>query len=286
MCGLGMMASDVTMRMMRPRTAWGGRTGCRSVCALAATFAVACAFAAAQQPSSESTKVPDRATWVRLDCMTSGCHAKLAVQQFVHAPVSQGACDSCHEAADEAKHTFELVGEGAESCFECHEDLGDALEESDTYLSRHFPVAEGDCLSCHDPHASKLAGLLSSSYRERRYGRFDEDQFELCFQCHDAELVTEPETDETTKFRNGEVNLHHLHTGADGKGRNCKTCHTPHMSRQARLVREGVMFKKWKMPLQYLPTKTGGYCGPACHSARSYDRIQAVSREKPARPPK
>ncbi len=242
---------------------------------------------AAQPPASETPKVPDRARWVKLDCMTSGCHAKLAAKKVVHAAVSQGGCDTCHEVADGDKHTFALVAEGGALCLDCHEELGDALEDTDTMLSRHFPVAEGECLSCHDPHATMQPALLLESYRERRYGRFDESQFELCFQCNDPEMVTEKDTDEATAFRNGTVNLHHVHVGADAKGRNCRTCHKPHVSEQARLVREGIMFKKWKLPLKYLPTKTGGYCGPACHVARTYDRIQPVPvGTTPALPPK
>lgn len=247
---------------------------------------VTCATLVPAQDATEKATMPDRGTWVRLDCLTSGCHAKLSAKPVVHAPVSQGACDACHEVDDADAHSFASVGEGADGCLECHVALDELLEETETNRSSHFPVTQGDCLSCHDPHASNLPALLSASYRPQRYARFEESQFELCFQCHDAELVTESTTDEATRFRNGEVNLHHVHVGVDGKGRNCQTCHVAHVSGQSALVREAVMFKEWPMPLRYLPTKTGGSCGPGCHTATTYDREEAVPRGPGATPPK
>jgi hypothetical protein len=44
----------------------------------------------------------------------------------------------------------------AETCAACHD------EESEEFSARHLGLPAGalDCGSCHDPHASKMAGML------------------------------------------------------------------------------------------------------------------------------
>lgn len=237
------------------------------------------ALSYAQQGNETGKKAappPDRATWKNLDCLTSGCHSSLEGKKFVHAPVEAKECDSCHEVDDEAAHEYKLGSTEPDLCLDCHDDLAESLEEDGDSRSRHHPAAEGECSSCHDPHASTVARLLTGGYPSDLYGEFEEERYELCFECHDVELVSEQRTSEATEFRNGTVNVHYLHVAKNAKGRGCNLCHTPHASGQDRLVRTSLKFNEWDMPIQFKVTETGGYCGPACHTAKSYDRIKPV----------
>lgn len=53
-------------------------------------------------------------------------------------------------------------------CLECH-DLADALAAK----VKHPPAAEGDCSACHNPHVSRLEGLLL------------DQPGPLCARCHE-----------------------------------------------------------------------------------------------------
>ena len=195
-------------------------------------------------------------------------------------------CDSCHEAADEDAHEYKLESTEPDLCLDCHDEVSESLEEDGESGSWHQPAAAGECSSCHDPHVSTVARLLTGAYPSKPYGKFSEERYELCFECHDAELVTEQRTSEATEFRNGTVNVHYLHVAKNAKGRGCNLCHMPHAGVQPRLLRASVMFKEWDMPIQFKVTETGGYCGPACHSAKSYDRINPADWSVAPKEPK
>ena len=81
-----------------------------------------------------------------------------------------------------------------ELCYQCHDDF------SKDYKSLHYPVEEGDCTTCHNPHQSKNSSLLIKPTGE------------LCEDCHDLnQLLT------------GDV-----HEGIDKD--QCMDCHNPHGS--------------------------------------------------------
>ena len=135
-------------------------------------------------------------------CATSGCHDGFAKKPVVHTPIEQGACDACHEAKPEAKHSFKLKAEGAALCTECHE----AQEFEGKVV--HAPIGQGQCTACHDPHSSKEKSLI----------RF-ESTGAMCGECHSEAL-------EGLKFVHGPA--------AAGQ---CTTCHAPHVSTEAKLLR-------------------------------------------------
>lgn len=221
---------------------------------------------AAGQEQPETVESP----YAGKSCLSAGCHADLTEPKVVHAPVKDNECSECHEETDETNHEFSMTAEAAELCYECHDES--EVADADEGGSVHSPVAQGDCASCHQPHASQHKGLLIEAYTEDFYVPIDEsDRYALCFECHDYELIEESETD-STEFRNGELNLHYLHVSKERKGRSCRTCHESHLSEQAGLVRPSVPFGKWKMTLRFVATGTGGACGPSCHSAKQYDR--------------
>ncbi len=85
-------------------------------------------------------------------------------------------------------------------CFECHSEL-DATSRGQHV---HTAFADGDCASCHNPHASKHEGLLVDDTRL------------LCLKCHE-------EMNATVDF----VAPHQPVAIGD-----CASCHDPHASNQ------------------------------------------------------
>jgi predicted CXXCH cytochrome family protein len=128
-------------------------------------------------------------------CVTSECHATLLAARHVH-PATE-SCGDCHEAVATphpraGTRTFRLVAQPPELCNSCHEAFG-------RKASVHEPVKAGECTTCHDPHASDQAKLLTQPVGE------------LCANCHS----------EPTELKN-------LH-GPVSAGE-CTACHRPHES--------------------------------------------------------
>ena len=101
-----------------------------------------------------------------------GCHPHKAEKIFIHLPVKNNECPSCHKPSGQKhpkfkKEAFVMTDKGkAGLCNECH-------ERKDTKKHVHPPVAAGDCTDCHDPHQS------DSKYQLKESGEA------LCYQCHD-----------------------------------------------------------------------------------------------------
>jgi predicted CXXCH cytochrome family protein len=128
-------------------------------------------------------------------CVTTACHATLLQPKTVHAATE--SCSGCHESTAEphpqaGQKTFKLTGEPPDLCFNCHDAFGKKK-------AAHAPVKDGQCTTCHDPHASAQAKLLTQPAGE------------LCLSCHS----------DKTEFK-------HLH-GPASTG-DCTACHTPHES--------------------------------------------------------
>jgi predicted CXXCH cytochrome family protein len=103
----------------------------------------------------------------------------------------------------EDQHEF-TIEDPPSLCAECHEDLLGAINAADHL---HDP-AEEDCLDCHAPHGSAIEGMLN------------EEQIELCFDCHDKDEVLAEE------YQHGPT--------AEGA---CSECHDPHSSSNGGLLR-------------------------------------------------
>ena len=88
----------------------------------------------------------------------------------------------------------------------CH----DTAKPKDADAHVHEPVAKGDCLACHQSHASPRAALVSRSPQQ------------LCTGCH-AQVATE-------------AAQAHGHAPA-AKG-DCTSCHDPHQSGQRALLKQ------------------------------------------------
>jgi predicted CXXCH cytochrome family protein len=128
------------------------------------------------------------------------CHDEdIVEEEYVHGPVSQGACNMCHDPHAASRDNL-LHAEGLDLCGECHEDIAEAIEESE-YI--HDP-AEDDCTDCHNPHSGPYPRMLFA------------EKHELCNECHDdiVEIAQDAPVDHEPVLSKDE----------------CLTCHSPHAS--------------------------------------------------------
>ncbi|MBW1646235.1 MAG: cytochrome c3 family protein, partial [Deltaproteobacteria bacterium] len=142
-------------------------------------------------------------------CVTGKCHAGLRSRPHPHEPVAAGDCLDCHQRqpgvshpAPKGKTSFRLAAAGADLCYQCHDHFSGGP-------TVHEPVAEGDCLACHDVHGGTRPALM----------RVGEDGQPVCFSCHDPEPFA-------GKYSHGPA--------AAGA---CDRCHEPHAAANRQLLR-------------------------------------------------
>ena len=182
-----------------------------------------------------------------------------------HRPLAFGRCDPCH------RYDGKLLKPVRELCLGCHGG------EEFTRRIAHAPVKRGECLSCHDPHVSRLPALLKARFAPGRWITREGD-IALCLGCHDRRTFYSA-TAEVTLFRAGGSNLHALHVGGAAPSRpgetrqtlSCRNCHEVHSSEWPRLVRReldcgGVPCLK----LDFRRTDSGGQCLSGCHGPQAY----------------
>lgn len=222
-------------------------------------------------------------------CITSSCHADMGQKKYVHAVGVDGKnCNRCHEIVKEGEHSFKkLPSETYPLCAKCHSeefttppDLKGSppkVKLKDKEIKFHAPFAEGKCTECHDAHESNFHKHLKAEYPREFYASYSAEIYSLCYKCHKEmkEALAEPRTLNATGFRNGNLNLHFRHVNKT-KGRNCKTCHHHHGSKNPKLIKESFLFGKRKLAIKYEKTKTGGSCTTACHVPVKYDRYKPV----------
>lgn len=209
-------------------------------------------------------------------CTTAQCHGATASSLDIHP--KEAGCPSCHVSVAKphpqaGKKTFERVDNGL--CLECHADT-----VSMEMKVLHGPLKTGDCTACHNPHGGAYGKLLVKQHPSSMFVNYSGKEYELCFSCHKRTLLMFPDTSFSTGFRDGDRNLHFLHVNRKKRGRNCTLCHTLHGGDLPRLVAGKVDFGKWRMPLHFKKTATGGGCNPGCHSPRRYDRKNQVNRQQ------
>jgi len=101
-------------------------------------------------------------------------------------------------------------------CYECHTKLKENL--SNSYV--HFPFKQGQCLSCHNAHATSQKGLLNDEINA------------LCLSCHESVRKLLKKSNVHASVKNGIcTDCHYAHSG---KNRNllirdekeiCWSCH-------------------------------------------------------------
>lgn len=189
-------------------------------------------------------------------------------------------CLNCHSPHD-APYPKQLMDEPMALCLNCHDEklkkgasvtmqnMKDLFEKNKDW---HGPIRERDCSGCHMVHGSTNFKILKHSYPEEFYASFSQEQYELCFNCHQPSLVQEQKTTTLTGFRDNDGNLHYLHVNKKIKGRTCRACHETHASQNPQHIREAVPFGQWMLPIRYEKSSDGGKCSPGCHAPKEYKR--------------
>lgn len=144
----------------------------------------------------------------------TGCHdphgsnMPSILYDVVHKPVMTKMCNQCHEEATSASPLKTKRG-GAELCKGCHNTM---YNETFGKSRVHWPLLDKQgCLSCHNPHAGKVKGLLK------------EPMLNLCGKCHP----------DTIQRQEKSVAKHEpIKAGA------CSACHDPHSSNSPLLVKK------------------------------------------------
>ena len=212
-----------------------------------------------------------------------------------HSAVTmENGCMHCH-SAHASTIEFVLKDEPMTLCMSCHDKpIGVSREEVLKAFTKeiagkeflHGPVAQKDCKGCHASHGSEYFRLLVKDYPSQFYAPFKEENYELCFSCHEKTLVLTKETENLTDFRNGDLNLHYLHVNKPYRGRTCRSCHETHGSNLPKHIRATVPYGMWQLPIKFEKTETGGSCKPGCHLPFAYDRKEPVDYTKPVAKPK
>jgi len=218
------------------------------------------------------------------------CHGeflqKVETYKYTHAPMIEGkACQNCHSPHTSNQEHL-LSQKTMDLCLECHNkkietgtrvlhNIGAEIESS-KYL--HGPLREGNCVACHAAHGSDFWDILDKEFPRDFYAPYKEGAYDLCFECHDRQIVQDEESS-VTNFRNGLRNLHYVHVNRE-KGRTCRACHNEHASNQPKHIREEVPFGRWTMKVEYVKTDTGGGCTTGCHLPYKYDRVDPVENVK------
>ena len=194
----------------------------------------------------------------------------------VHGPAAAGECTACHDPhRSEEASLLRLAS--PDLCWSCHGTVQDRpdIETPVRNVRREIAEAatvhgaiEGGCDACHPAHSSARASLFIDSFPDGPYAAGHTGSYELCFACHDEEILEEDPG--ATEFRDGEQNLHFVHV-AQPKSRSCALCHSPHGGGD-HLLRDSVRFGSWNMPLVFEATTEGGNCVAACHEPRAYWR--------------
>ncbi len=226
------------------------------------------------------------------DCMA--CHkdflAEMEKKKVFHGALTENhRCANCH-SPHFSMERFLLKKKSKDLCLECHAKeitvppkgkggrervIPSILDQIRGKKYLHGPVKVGNCAACHNGHGSDYVNLLRFPFPGTFYARWKKGAYLACFECHDSRLVTEKHTTSATGFRNGDTNLHYLHTMRK-KGRTCRACHAEHASSQPKLVREKVPFGSWAFDNVFKKTPTGGSCATGCHRPKAYDRKKPV----------
>jgi len=206
------------------------------------------------------------------------CHEESPEMAHPHQAVAAGDCLGCHDAHGSSEISL-LHLPDPDLCISCHKqdyrsdstetlNIGRLVGEN---MVVHSAIPGGGCMSCHQAHGSDFRVLLVDRFPEADYVSASTENFELCFLCHDTDLLESEETEYGTGFRNGKNNLHRLHINGN-KGRNCRMCHNIHGSPQPFLIEEYIGFGSWEMQMNFTQEENGGSCLPGCHGKLSYQR--------------
>jgi predicted CXXCH cytochrome family protein len=212
-----------------------------------------------------------------------GCHRKLDPEiadqiekgKVTHDPVVKDKCTVCH-TPHSTNYRKQLRAPLDKICYSCHKKMEELITGS---LYKHGPVRINECAQCHLPHGSENRKLLRSQLSEEFTNTFKMENFSLCFNCHNPEMVLRKNS-RITGFRNGRENLHYVHVNRKKKSRNCQTCHDIHASDQEKLIREKIPYEgSITITMEFTKKETGGDCVTGCHKPKKYDRKKSIKNK-------
>jgi len=154
------------------------------------------------------------------DCL--GCHAadfnRANIRRSEHT-LHDVACISCHSIHHSTTPKFLLAKQQHEMCYGCHSTIRAQFEMP----SKHR-VNEGfmECSDCHNPHGS-FAPTWRMGQRPRMVEQAVTNE-EPCLKCH--------------VDKRGPFVFEHAPVRVEG----CETCHNPHGSMNAKLLKRPVVF--------------------------------------------
>ena len=166
----------------------------------------------------------------RIDAKTNclECHADKIQSDHVHPALKRG-CTSCHVVESKGDLTEVSVRQSNPVvCFSCHQQK--------SFLYSHFSYAGGNCLRCHNPHASANPRLLKAKVND------------LCLGCHMRTPQSVPSRHLPTIALTDNNTTGHPYPGHPVSGRAdplrgsemcCISCHLPHGGGKIHLLRMG-----------------------------------------------
>ncbi len=186
-------------------------------------------------------------------------------------------CMNCHSPHSSDIKKLLTAGK-KELCINCHDKELDVNGKKTRNIKQLLltskvihPAVNGGCISCHKPHASTENYLLISAFPKEMYTSGKKENYAVCWECHDSDLLDLAKTATATSFRNGEQNLHYAHLKGL-RGRSCVICHDVHASNNKFLIIDKIAFGQWSFALNFAPSDSGGSCAPGCHGKYSYKR--------------
>jgi predicted CXXCH cytochrome family protein len=228
--------------------------------------------------------------------LCAGCHPKVKAlmdgAKVKHLPVVEGdRCLNCHNPHSTNVEKM-LIDLPFDLCVKCHsqdgmkDPAGTKLTNFKKLLAEnsvhHAPVAGKDCSACHVPHGNDNFRLLVEAYPEKFYAAYAAENYALCFECHNPDMLAAPVTTTLTQFRDGSRNLHYLHCNKPDKGRTCRACHEVHASPHPAIVRDAVPYgnRGWMLRINFTKTPTGGSCERTCHRLKPYDNTSKTAGKR------
>jgi len=131
-------------------------------------------------------------------------------------------------------------------CAGCHDDI-----PAKNAKVVHQPVGDGDCVACHNPHATDQKALVKKSapalcwdchdnFLEQ--AKFKHDVVEDCAGCHKPHQSSEPALLVKNLLKlcgdcHDEKDLKAVKGHAEAAGKSCTACHDPHVGRDKFLLK-------------------------------------------------
>ena len=213
-----------------------------------------------------------------------GMRESVTKVEFGHPPVEAG-CINCHNPHGSAKAKSLLKEDVPLLCKGCHKTDRPIFSK----LHKDYPVAEARCTTCHNPHGSDRAVLLYDNVHMPVANK-------MCNQCHEDPASPTPFKTRKEGFElcrgchydmvNETFNKNMIHWPLAGE-QGCLSCHKPHASKQASLLKEplidlcgkchpGTIDRQNMSPTKHEPVNEGNCT--ACHSPHASDNILLLSQ--------